>query len=99
MCSSTIFTNRNKHDKLCYCSNIYQYTQRRFSYFLLKKYLELNFYALHAATNNRFVDDDDKWLTNLVVIALFSNFKLTTGSGKHLETIDDSHIVSLMYKL
>ena len=32
-------------------------------------------------------------------IALFSNFKLTTSSGKHLEDISHSHIVSLMYKL
>ena len=32
-------------------------------------------------------------------IALFSNNKLTTRSGKHLENIDHAHIVSLMYKL
>ena len=31
-------------------------------------------------------------------IALFSNFKLTTGSGKHLEDISHAHIVSSMYK-
>ena len=38
-------------------------------------------------------------LVNLAPIALFSNFKLTSSSGKHLEDISHSHIVSLMYKL
>ena len=32
-------------------------------------------------------------------VALFSNYKLTTSSEKHLENIDHAHIVSLMYKL
>ena len=32
-------------------------------------------------------------------IALFSNFNLTTSSGKHLEDISHTHLVSLMYKL
>ena len=32
-------------------------------------------------------------------MALFSNYKLTTSSGKHLENIDHAHIVFLMYKL
>ena len=31
--------------------------------------------------------------------ALFSNCKLTTPSGKHLENISHAHIVSLMNKL
>ena len=30
---------------------------------------------------------------------MFSNYKLTKSSGKHLENIDHGHIVSLMYKL
>ena len=66
---------------------------------MLKSYLDLNFAELHAATNNRYVDADDIWLVNLAAIALFSNFKLTTSSGKHLENIDHAQIVSLMYKL
>ena len=66
---------------------------------LLKSYLDLNFDVLHAATNNRYVDDDDIWLINLAAIALFSNYKLTTSSRKHFENIDHAHIVSLMYKL
>ena len=66
---------------------------------LLNSYLELNFDVLHAATNNRYVDGNDISLVNLGSIGLFSNYKLTTSSGKHLENIDHSHIVSLMYKL
>ena len=66
---------------------------------LLNSYLELNFEVLHAATNNRYVFGNDIRLVNLGPIALFSNYKLTTSSGKHLENIDHAHIVSLMYKL
>ena len=66
---------------------------------LLNSYLELNFDVLHAVTNNRYADDNDIRLVNLGPIGLFSNYKLTTSSGKHLENIDHAHIVSLMYKL
>ena len=66
---------------------------------LLNSYLELNFDVLHAATNNRYVDGNDIKLVNLGPIGLFSNYKLTTSSGKHIENIDHAHIVSLMYKL
>ena len=66
---------------------------------LLKSYLDLNFDVLKATTNNRYVEGDDIWLISLAPIALFSSFKLTTSSGKHLENVDHSHIVSLMYKL
>ena len=65
---------------------------------LLNSYLELNFDVLHAATNNRYVDGNDIRLVNLGPIALFSNYKLTKSSGKHLENIDHAHIVSLLYK-
>ena len=67
---------------------------------LLNSYLELNFDVLHAAApNNRYADGNDIRLVNLGPIALFSNYKLTTSSGKHLENINHAHIVSLMYKL
>ena len=67
---------------------------------LLNSYLELNIDVLHAAApNNRYADGNDIRLVNLGPIALFSNYKLTTSSGKHLENIDHAHIVSLMYKL
>ena len=65
----------------------------------MNSYLELNFDVLHAADNNRYVDANDIRLVNLGPIALFSNYKLTTSSGKHLEEISHAHIVSLMYKL
>ena len=66
---------------------------------LLNSYIELNFDVLHAANKNRYVDANDIRLVNLGPIALFSNYKLTTSSGKHLEEISHAHIVSLMYKL
>ena len=66
---------------------------------MLNSYLELNFDVLHAATNNRYVDGNDIRLVNLGPIGLFSNYRLTTSSGKHLKNIDHAHIVSLMYKL
>ena len=64
------------------------------SYF---NYFELNFNVLHAATNNRYVDNNDIRLVNLGPIALFSHYKLTTSSGKHLEEISHAQNNSLMY--
>ena len=66
---------------------------------MLNSYIELNFDVLKAATSNRYADADDIRLINLGSIALFSNYKLTTSSGKHLKKIDHAHIVCLMYKL
>ena len=66
---------------------------------LLNSYLEVNFDVLQAATNNRYVDANNIRLVNLGPIALFSNYKLTTSSNKHLEEVSHAHIVSLMYKL
>ena len=66
---------------------------------MLNSYLELCFHVLHAATKNKYVDGDDIMLVNLGPIALFSNYNLTSGSGKHLEEISHAHIVSSMYKL
>ena len=66
---------------------------------MLNSYLELNFDVLHAVNNDRYVDANDIRLVNLGPIALFSNYKLTTSSGKYLEEISHGHVVSLMYKL
>ena len=66
---------------------------------LLNSYLELNFDIIRADNSNRYVDANDIRIVNLAPIALFSNYKLTTSSGKHLEEISHAHIVSLMYKL
>ena len=66
---------------------------------LLNSYLELNFDDLHAGTNNRYADGNVIRLVNLGPIGMFSNYKLTSSSEKHLENIDHAHIVSLMYKI
>ena len=66
---------------------------------LLNSYFELNFDVLRVDNSNRYVDANDIRLVNLGPIALFSNYKLSTSSGKHLEEISHAHIVSLMYKL
>ena len=66
---------------------------------LLNSYLELNFDVLQAASNKRYVDTSDIRLVNMGPITLFSNYKLTTSSGKLLEEISYAHFVSLMYKL
>ena len=66
---------------------------------LLNSYIKLNFDVLRVDNSNRYVDTNDIRLVILGPIALFSNYKLTTSSGKHLEEISHAHIVSLMYKL
>ena len=66
---------------------------------MLNSSLELNFDVLHAATNNRYADNNDNRLVNLGPIALFSKYKLTRSSGKQLENIEHGHIQCLMYKL
>ena len=66
---------------------------------MLKSYLELNVDVLHAAGGNRYAYNNDIKLVNLGPIALYTKYKLTTSSGKHLEDIGHAHNVSLMYKL
>ena len=66
---------------------------------LMNSYLDLNFEVIKRADISRYGNGNDIRLVNLAPIALFSNFKLTTSSGKHLEDISHAHLVSLMYKL
>ena len=66
---------------------------------LLSSYLNLNFEVIKKADDSRYGNGNDIKLVNLGPIALFSNFKLTTSSGKHLEDFNHAHLVSLMYKL
>ena len=61
--------------------------------FLLNSYLDLNFEVTKRADNSRYANGNDIRLVNLAPIALFSNFKATTSSGKHLEDISHSPIV------
>ena len=49
--------------------------------------------------DTRYVDNDQIGLVNIGPVALFSEAKLTTSSGKHLEKVDNLHPISLMYKL
>ena len=65
---------------------------------LLYSYLDLNFEAVKRADNSRYANGNDIRLVNLGPIALFSNFKLTTSSGNHLEDISHVHLVFLMYE-
>ena len=66
---------------------------------LLNSYIDLNFDVVHAVDDVRYVNNDEIRLVNLGPVALFSNYKLTTSSGKHSEDVSHAHIVSLMYKL
>ena len=59
----------------------------------------MNFEVIKKPDHSRCGDGEDIKLVNLGLIALFSHFKLTTSSGKHLEDIRHAQIVSLMYKL
>ena len=65
----------------------------------LISYLDLFFEVIKKADNSRYGNGNDIKLVNLGQIGLFSNFILTTSSGKHLEDISHTHLVSLMYKL
>ena len=66
---------------------------------LLNSYLDLNFEVIKRVDNSRYGNGNDIRLVNLGPVALFSNLKLTTSSGKHLEDNSHTHLVSLMYKL
>ena len=57
---------------------------------LLNRYLDLNFEIIKLSNGNEIR------LVKLGPIAMFTNFKLTTSSGKHLENISHAHLVSLM---
>ena len=67
--------------------------------FLCSSYVDLKFDVVQGVTNNRYGNGNDFRLVNLGPIALFSNYKLTMSSGKHLEDVDYAKIVSLSYKL
>ena len=66
---------------------------------LINSYLDLNFEVIKKTDDSRYANGDAIRLVNLGPIALFSNFKLTTSSGKHLREISHAHLVLLMYKL
>ena len=51
---------------------------------LLISYHEINCEVIKKVDNSRYGNGNDIRLVNLGPIALFSNFKLTMSSGKHL---------------
>ena len=78
------------------CINI----PRKISFFsLLYRYIDLNFEDIKKADNSRYTNGNDVRLVILGPIALFSNFKMTSSSGKHLGDISHAYIVSFLYKL
>ena len=65
---------------------------------LQNSYIGLEFEVLKN-DNTRYANGDDISLVNFGPVALFSEAKLTTSSGKHLEKIDNLHPICLMYNL
>ena len=59
----------------------------------------MNFEIIEKFDKSRYANGNDIRLVILGPIALFSNFKLKTSSGKHPEDINHAHKVSLMHKL
>ena len=66
---------------------------------MLNSYSLSNFEVIKKAADSRYANGKDIRLISLGPITKFSNFKLTTSSGKHLEDDSHAHIISLMYKL
>ena len=65
---------------------------------LQNSYISLDFEVLKN-DNTRYTNGDEISLVNFGPISLFSEAKLTSSSGKHLEKVDNVHPISLMYKL
>ena len=63
-------------------------------YSSLNSYLDFNFEVIKKADNSRYANGNDTSLANLGPIELFSKYKLTTFSGKHLGDISHAHFVS-----
>ena len=66
---------------------------------LTNSHLDLKLEVTKKADGSRYGTCNDIRLVSLGPIVLFSIFKLTTSTGKHLEDINHAHLVSLMYKL
>ena len=66
---------------------------------LLNSHLDFKFEVIKKTDNSRYANGNDIRLVNLAPIALFSKFKLTTSSRKHLGDISYAHLVSSRYKI
>ena len=80
-------------------SNISIIFPRDDAYICLKSsYISIEFEVLKN-DDTRYTDGDQINLVNFGNVTLFSEAKLVTSSGKHLEKVDNLHPVYLMYKL
>ena len=80
-------------------SNISVSLPREDAYICLQNsFISLEFEVLKN-NDSRYIDGDEISLVNFGPISLFSEAKLTTSSGKHLEKVDNLHAVSLIHKL
>ena len=80
-------------------SNISIIFPREDAYICLQNsFISLDFEVLKN-DNTRYADGDETSLVNFGPVALFSEAKLTTSSGKHLEKVDNLHPICLMHKL
>ena len=61
--------------------------------FLFISYFDINFELIRKADKSRYANGDYIRLVNLELTALFSSFRLTTSSRRHLE--DFSHAFTL----
>ena len=61
-------------------------------------YISLEYEVLKN-DDTRYADGDQISLVNFGPVALFSEAKLVSSSGKHLEKVDNLHPVCLMHKL
>ena len=94
-CSPNTLSTVNKND-----SKISISLPREDAYICLQKsYITVDFEVVKNADDTRYVDNDQIALVNLGPVALFSEAKLTTSSGKHLEKVDNLHTICLMHKL
>ena len=79
-------------------SNISVSLPREDAYICLQNSFRSLEFEVLKNNNTRFADDEIS-LVNFGPISLFSEAKLTTSSGKHLEKVDNLHPISLMIKL
>ena len=80
-------------------SNISISLPREDAYICLQSsFISLEFEVLKN-NNTRYTNGDEISLVNFGPISRFSEAKLTTSSGKHLEKVDNLHPISLMIKL
>ena len=90
--SSLATTNNNN-------SNISISLPREDAYIRLQhSFISVDFEVLKN-DNTRYANGDEISLVNIGPVALFSEAKLTTSTGKHLEKVDNLHPICLMYKL